>query len=203
MAKNGEKISLELIQELRERTGLGMLDCRKALEESAGDLEQALDNLRKKGAAKAAKRSANVAAEGLVHAYIHPGSRIGVMVEINCETDFVARTDDLKQFAQDLCLHITALKPLYIEPANVDEKFLMHEREIFKAQLADAGKPEKIIDQIVTGKIEKLFDEVCLIRQSFVKNDQLTVNDVLDGLRAKMGEKIVIKRFARYEIGVY
>lgn len=200
---NDNKIALALITELRERTGLGMLDCRKALEETAGDIEQAIENLRKKGAAKAAKRAGNVAAEGLIHAYIHPGSRIGVMVEINCETDFVARTEDLKQFAQDLCLQITALKPLYVEPSEVDEKFLMHEREIFKAQLADAGKPEKIIEQIVNGKIEKLYDEVCLARQAFVKNDQLTVNDVLDGLRSKMGEKIVIKRFARYEIGVY
>jgi elongation factor Ts len=202
MANNG-KISLELIQQLRERTGLGMLDCRKALEESAGDLEQAIENLRKKGAAKAAKRAGNVAAEGLVHAYIHPGSRIGVMVEINCETDFVARTEDVKQFAQDICLHITALKPMYLEPANVDEKFIAHEREIFKAQLAESGKPEKIIDQIVEGKITKLYDEVCLLRQAFVKNDQMTVADVLDGLKMKMGEKIVIKRFARYEIGVY
>ncbi len=202
MANNG-KISLELIQQLRERTGLGMLDCRKALEETAGDVEQAIENLRKKGAAKAAKRAGNVAAEGLVHAYIHPGSRIGVLVEINCETDFVARTEDIRQFAQDLCLHITAMKPMYIEPADVDEKFIVHEREIFKAQLADSGKPEKIIDQIVNGKIEKMYDEVCLSRQPFVKNDQMTVNDVLDGLKMKMGEKIIIKRFARYEIGVY
>ena len=200
---NENKIALALITQLRERTGLGMLDCRKALEESAGDIELAIENLRKSGAAKAAKRAGNVAAEGLIHAYIHPGSRIGVMVEINCETDFVARNEEIKQFAQDLCLQITALKAMYILPSEVDEKFLAREREIFKAQLLESGKPEKIVDQIVVGKIEKLFDEVCLIRQPFVKNDQLTVNDVLDGLKAKMGENIVIKRFARYEIGVY
>lgn len=197
------KISLELIQQLRERTGVGMLDCKNALMETDGDIEKAVDILRKKGSAIAAKRSGNVAAEGMVHAYIHPGSRVGVLIEINCETDFVARTDVLKQFAADLCLHIAALKPLYLSPEEVDSKFLERERSLFHAQLADSGKPEKIISQIVDGKVAKVYSEICLLQQPFVKNDQLTVDDALKEVIAKLGEKIVIRRFARYEIGSY
>jgi elongation factor Ts len=195
------KISLELIQQLRTRTGVGMMDCRKALEETNGDMEKAIEILRKKGAAVAAKRSGNVTAEGLIHAYIHPGARMGVLVEINCETDFVARTPDMQQFAQDICLQIAASKPLYLNPEDVDPKFLEHEKEILRAQLADSGKPEKVIASIVEGKLTKLYSEVCLMKQSFVKNDQLTIDDVLKDLIAKMGEKIVIKRFVRFEIG--
>lgn len=195
------KISLELIQQLRERTGVGMLDCRKALEESNGDMEKAVEILRKKGAAVAAKRSGNATGEGLVHAYIHPGARIGVLVEVNCETDFVARTPDMQQFANDICLQIAASKPLYLAPEDVDPKFLEHEKNILRAQLADSGKPEKVVEQIVEGKVQKLYSEICLMKQSFVKNDQLTIDDALKDLIAKMGEKIVIKRFSRYEIG--
>jgi len=194
-------IDRALIQELREITGLGMMDCRKALEESGGDLEKAVELLRKKGAAVAAKRASKATAEGLVHAYIHPGAQIGVMVEINCETDFVARTEAISQFANDLCLHIAALKPLYLAPEDVDPKFLAHERDILKEQLAGSGKPEKIIDQIIDGKVNKLYSEVCLLKQSFVKNDQMTVEEVVQDLMAKTGENIKIKRFARFEIG--
>lgn len=195
------KISLDLIQQLRDRTGAGMLDCKNALTQTEGDVEKAVDILRKKGAAIAAKRGANTTTEGLVHAYIHPGSRIGVIVEINCETDFVARTEVLKQFAADLCLHIAALKPLYIRSEEVDPKFLEHERSIFKAQLADSGKPEKIMEQIIQGKVNKLYTEICLLQQPFVKNDQLTIDDLLKEVIAKLGENIRIKRFARFEIG--
>lgn len=194
-------ISLELIQQLRQRTGVGMMDCKKALQETNGDIEKAVDLLRKKGAAIAAKRAGHSTAEGLVHAYIHPGSKIGVMVEINCETDFVARTDDLKNFAQDLCLHITAMKPLYLDPEAVDPKFLSHEKDFFKEQLKESGKPDKILDKIIEGKVNKLYSEVCLLQQPFVKNDQLTVEDVLKELIAKLGENIKINRFARFEIG--
>lgn len=195
------KISLELIQQLRERTGLGMMDCRKALEAANGDIEQAVESLRKKGAAVAAKRAGNATAEGVVHAYIHPGSRIGVLVEVDCETDFVARTKEVQQFVQDLCLHITALKPLYLSPEQVDPKFLEHEKEIFRAQLVESGKPPKIIDQIVEGKVTKLYSEVCLLQQQFVKNDQMTVAEVVNDLMARLGEKIIVRRFARFEIG--
>ena len=195
------KIDLSLIQELRTRTGLGMMDCRKALEESNGDVDKAIEVLRKKGAAVAAKRSDKETAQGIVHAYIHPGSLLGVLVEINCETDFVARTQDMQTFAKDLCMHIAAIKPLYLSPADVDPKFLEHERTIFKEQLASSGKPEKILEQIIEGKVKKLYSDICLLNQAFVKNDQLTIEDAIKELIAKTGENIKIRRFARFEIG--
>ncbi len=195
------KISIKQIQELRERTGLGMMDCKKALEEAGGNIDQAIDILRKKGAAVAAKRAGKATAEGIVHTYIHPGSRIGVMVEVNCETDFVARTDDFQRFTHDLCMHIAAAKPLYLNPEDVDPKFLDHEKTILKEQLADSGKPEKLLNQIIEGKINKLYSEICLLKQTFVKNDQMTIDDVLKELIAKTGENIKIRRFARFEIG--
>jgi elongation factor Ts len=195
------KITMELIQQLRDRTGVGMMDCKNALTESGGDLDKAVEILRKKGAAIAAKRSGNATVEGLVHSYIHPGSRVGVLLEINCETDFVARTDVLKQFAADICLHIAAMKPLYVSSDEVDSQLLAKERIIFKEQLAASGKPEKIIDQIVEGKIAKFYTEICLLQQPFVKNDKVTVDDVLKDIIAKLGESIKIKRFARFEIG--
>lgn len=194
-------IDKTLIQRLREITGLGMLDCKKALEEAGGDLEKAIDILRRQGAAVAAKRSARDTAEGIVHAYIHPGNRVGVLVEINCETDFVASTKDISQFAQDLCLHIAALKPLYLSPEDVDPKFLEHERDVFRAQMQDSGKPEKIVAQIIDGKVNKLYADICLLKQTFVKNDQFTIEDVLKQLIAKTGENIRVKRFVRFEIG--
>lgn len=196
------KIDTLKIQKLRDITGLGMMDCKKALEEAEGDIEKAVDLLRKKGAAVAAKRADKTTAEGLVHSYIHPGARIGVLVEINCETDFVAQTADIKEFAHGLCLHIAALKPLYISPEEVDSKLLEHERTIFKEQMAGSGKPEKILNQIIEGKIAKLYTEICLLQQAYIKNDQLTVDDVLKELIAKTGENIRIKRFARFEIGL-
>ena len=190
-----------LLQKLRDITGVGMMDCKKALEETGNDLEKAIEFLRKKGAAVASKRAEKETSEGIVHAYIHPGARLGVLIEINCETDFVARTDDFKQFAQDVCLHIAAMKPLYLYPEDVDQKFLEHEKSILRDQLAGSGKPEKIITQILDGKVQKLYDEICLVRQSFVKNDQITVADRLNELIAKTGENIKIKRFVRYELG--
>lgn len=195
------KIDMALIQQLRERTGLGMMDCKKALEETDGNLEQAVDLLRKKGALVAAKRAEKTTAEGIVQAYIHPGNQVGVLLEINCETDFVARTEALKQFASDLCMHIAALKPLYLSPEHVDEKFLEHEKSILREQLLQSGKAEKFIDKILEGKLQKLYSEVCLLNQPFVKNDQLTVDQMIQELIAKTGEKIHIKRFVRYEIG--
>lgn len=190
-----------LLIKLRERTGCGMLDCKKALEQANNDIEKAVEILRKKGADIAAKRSEHTTAEGIISAYIHPGDRIGVLIEINCETDFVARTEDLKKFAHDLCLHIAAAKPLYLKPEDVDSKFLEHEKEIIRSQLADSGKPAKIVDQIVEGKVKKLYEDICLLNQPFVKNDQLTINDLVKEMMAKTGERIVIARFTRYEIG--
>jgi elongation factor Ts len=195
------KIDISLIQQLRERTGLGMMDCKQALVEADGDIDKAIELLRKKGAAVAAKRSGKETAEGLVHAYIHPGSRIGVLIEINCETDFVARTQDIKNFAQDMGMHITAMKPLCINPEDIDPILLSREKDIFHGQMKDSGKPEKIIQQIVEGKVNKFYSEVCLMQQPFVKNDQFTVKQVIEELIAKTGENIRIKRFARFEIG--
>lgn len=194
-------IDLKLIQELRAHTGLGLLDCRKALEETGGNIDAALELLRKKGAAVAAKRSDKATSEGIIATYIHPGDKIGVLIELNCETDFVARTEDLKKLANDLCLHIAALKPLYLSPEQVDEKFLEHERSIFKEQMAGSGKPEKIVAQIIEGKVNKLMSEICLLNQTFVKNDQLTVDEAIKQVVAKTGESIKVRRFARFEIG--
>lgn len=195
------KVDLELIQQLRERTGVGMMDCKKALLETDGDIEAAILVLRKKGAAVAEKRSGNATAEGLIHAYIHPGSRVGVLIEINCETDFVARTEDLKNFAQDVCMHIAAYNPRCVSPDELDAAFIEKERTFAREQLIASGKPEKMIDQILQGKMDRLASEVCLLKQSFVKNDQMTVDDVLKELIGKMGESIKIKRFVRFEIG--
>ncbi len=195
------KIDIALIQQLRERTGLGMMDCKKALEETNGDIEKAVELLRKKGAAVAAKRSDKTTAEGLVHAYIHPGSQIGVLIEVNCETDFVARTDAIKEFAHNVCMHIAAMKPIYLSSADVDEKFLAAEKEIIKEQLAQSGKTGKVLEQILEGKLKKVFSEVCLLEQQYIKNDKFTINQVLQELIAKTGENVKIKKFARFEVG--
>ena len=194
-------IDKKLIQKLRTITGLGLMDCKKALEETGGNIDKAIEILRKKGAAVAAKRSDKETTEGVVVSYIHPGSKVGVLVELNCETDFVANTEDVQQFARDLALHIAAMKPLYLSPEHVDEKFLEHEKAIFKEQLADSGKPDKILNQIVDGKIKKLYSDICLLEQPFVKNDQVTIRQALQEIIGKTGENIKVKRFARFEIG--
>jgi elongation factor Ts len=194
-------IDLASIQELRDRTGLGMMDCKKALIEADGNIELAVELLRKKGAAIAAKRSGKETAEGLVCAYIHPGDRVGVLLELNCETDFVASNEQVRQVAKDIAMHIAALKPLYLSPEDVDSKFLEREKDILRAQLADSGKPEKILNQIMEGKLQKLYSEVCLLKQVFVKNDQLTIEQLLQEIIAKTGENIKIRRFTRYEVG--
>ena len=195
------KIDLNLIQQLRDRTGVGMMDCKKALIEANGDMDKALEILRKKGASVAQKRSGNALGEGIVEAYIHPGAKVGVLIEINCETDFVARTEDMKRFAQEVCLHIAAFKPLCVSSESMDPAFIEKERAFHRTQLLESGKPEKMVDQIVEGKLKKLASEVCLLQQPFVKNDKLTVDDILKELIAKMGENIKINRFVRYEIG--
>lgn len=194
-------VTLELIQQLRERTGAGMIDCKKALTETNGDIEKAIEILRKKGAAIAEKRAGHATAEGLVHAYIHPGSRVGVLIEVDCETDFVARTDEFKQFATDMCMQIAAFNPKYVAPEDVDKDLVDKERATYVAELLASKKPAAVIDQIVEGKLNKLYSAICLLKQTYVKNDQLSVEDVLKGLIGKMGENIKIKRFARFEIG--
>lgn len=194
------KIDLALIQQLRDRTGIGMMDCKKALIEAGGDIDKAVEILRKKGIAVASKRAGNETGQGIVHAYIHPGATLGVLIEINCETDFVARTKEMAQFAHDVCMHIAASKPLFVSEESVDENFVKSERAIFVAQLMESGKPEAMIQSIVDGKVKKMYADICLLRQKFVKNDQITIDDLLKELIAKMGENIKIRRFALFQV---
>jgi elongation factor Ts len=190
-----------MVKELREKTGAGMMDCKKALAETGGDLQKALDYLRQKGLATAAKRAGRVASEGRIGSYIHAGGKIGVMVEVNCETDFVAKTDDFQAFAKDIAMHIAASNPSYIRREEVTVEVLEREKEIYRAQARDAQKPEKVIDKIVEGKLEKFYGETCLLEQPFVKDPDLTIQDLLNGLIGKLGEKIEIRRFTRYQVG--
>jgi elongation factor Ts len=195
------EVSANMVKELREKTGAGMMDCKKALAETGGDFQKALDYLRQKGLATAAKRAGRVASEGRIGSYIHAGGKIGVMVEVNCETDFVAKTDDFQAFAKDIAMHIAASNPSYIRREEVTVEVLEREKEIYRAQARDAKKPEKVIDKIVEGKLEKFYGETCLLEQPFVKDPDLTIQDLLNGLIGKLGEKIEIRRFTRYQVG--
>ena len=190
-----------MVRELREKTGAGMMDCKKALAETEGNFEKAVDYLRQKGLATAAKRAGRVASEGRVGSYIHAGGKIGVMVEVNCETDFVAKTDDFQAFAKDVAMQIAASSPLFVRREEVPPAVLEKEREIYRLQAREAGKPEKIIEKIVDGKLEKYYSEVCLLEQIFVKNTDITIQDLLNGLIGKLGEKIEVRRFARFQVG--
>lgn len=189
----------ELIKELRELTGAGMMDVKEALDATNGDKEAAIDFLRKKGSVKLTKKADRVANEGIVESYIHAGGRIGVLVELNCETDFVARTDDFKQLAKDIALHIAASAPLYVSSAEVPEEALQREQEIYKEQAQ--GKPQDIVDKMMSGRIQKYYEEVCLLNQPFVKDSSITVQDMLGASVSKMGENIQVRRFARFVLG--
>jgi elongation factor Ts len=195
------QISLELIKQLRERTAAGFSDCKKALEEAGGDIEKAIDILRKKGLAIAAKRAGKEAKEGIVEAYIHANKKIGVLVEINCETDFVARTDEFREFAHNVAMQIAATNPISITREEVPTEVLEREKRIYEEQLREAGKPENVIPKILEGKLEKFYKENVLLEQPFIKNPELTIQDLLNELMSKTGEKIVIRRFARFQVG--
>jgi len=195
------EVSANMVKELREKTGAGMMDCKKALSETGGDFQKALDYLRQKGLATAAKRAGRVASEGRVGSYIHAGGKIGVMVEVNCETDFVAKTDDFQAFAKDVAMHIAASNPSYVRREEVTADVLEREKEIYRAQARDAKKPEKVMEKIVEGKLEKFYSEVCLLEQPFVKDPDITIQDLLNGLIGKLGEKVEIRRFTRYQVG--
>jgi elongation factor Ts len=195
------EISAQKVKELREKTGAGMMDCKKALMETGGDFDKASNYLREKGIAKAASRAGRTANEGLVVSYIHPGDKLGVLLEVNCETDFVARTDDFKVFAKDVSMQIAATNPLAIKREDVDPKVVEAESEIYRQQALNEGKPEKILDKIVSGKLDKFFAETCLMEQPFVKDNEKTITDLLNDLIAKIGENITIKRFARFRLG--
>ena len=194
-------ITAALVKELREKTGAGMMDCKKALSATDGDLEKAIDFLREKGLAAAAKKAGRVAAEGLVEAYIHGGGRIGVLVEVNCETDFVAKTDAFKELVKDIAMHIAATNPSYLKREEVPTAELEHEQAVLAEQARNEGKPEKIIEKMVAGRIEKYYKEVCLMEQPFVKDPDKTISDLITESIAKIGENISIRRFTRYQLG--
>ena len=193
------EISASLVKELREKTNAGMMDCKRALAEAKGDLAAAEDILRKKGIASAGKKSSRVAKEGAIASYIHLQGKVGVLVEINCETDFVAKNDIFRDFVKDVTLHIAAAHPLYVSREQVPEKLVLAEREIYAAQVQ--GKPANIVDKIVDGKVEKFFSTVCLLEQPFIKNPDLTIKDLLTSKIAELGENMIIRRFTRYMVG--
>lgn len=195
------KITSQMVKELREKTNAGMMDCKKALGETDGDMEKAVDLLRQKGLAVAAKRADRATSEGVVECYIHAGGKLGVMVEVGCETDFVAKTDDFKAFARDIAMHVAAVNPVAVSREEIPTDLVEREKAIYVKQAQESGKPENIIEKIVTGKIEKYISEICLLDQKFVKNPDLSIQDLLNELVAKMGENISIKRFARFQIG--
>lgn len=194
-------VSASAVKELRERTGAGMLDCKKALEETDGNLEKAIELLREKGLAAAAKKGGRIATEGTVESYIHAGGRIGVLVEINCETDFVGKTDQFREFARDIAMQIAAASPRYVRREEVPADELEKEKEILRAQALAEGKPEKIVDKMVEGRINKYYEEYCLLEQSFIKDPDKTVETLLKEKISTIGENISIRRFVRYELG--
>jgi elongation factor Ts len=194
-------IPAKLVAELRARTGAGMMDCKRALEEAGGDLEKAVDVLRRRGAAKADKRAGRAASEGLIEAYVHFNGRVGVLVELNCETDFVARTDDFRALAKDLALHIASAAPLAVRVEDLPPEVVAREQEIYRAQLADEQKPEHVKEKIVAGRLKKFFEERVLLEQRFVKDEQRTVGDLVKELASKTGENVQVRRFVRFELG--
>lgn len=194
-------ISAAMVKELREATGSGIMDCKRVLAEADGDMEKAFELLRKKGLAKAAKRAGRSTSEGIVYSYIHTGAKLGVLVEVNCESDFVAKTDDFIEFAKNIAMHIAATNPAGLTPDDVDKSVVEKEREIFRAQVLEEGKPENIIDKIVDGKVEKFYKEVCLLSQQYIKDPQKTIEEFLKETIGKIGENIQIRRFARFQIG--
>ena len=195
------KITAQMVKELREKTNAGMMDCKKALGETEGDMEKAVDFLRQKGLAVAAKRAGRATSEGVVQSYIHAGGKLGVMVEVGCETDFVAKTDSFLVFAKDIAMHIAAANPVSLTREDVAEDLIQREKDIYTKQALDSGKPENIVEKIVEGKINKFYTEVCLMEQKFVKNPDSSIQDLLNELIASLGENISIKRFARFQIG--
>jgi elongation factor Ts len=194
-------ISASMVKELREKTGAGIMDCKEALAECQGDMEKAIDFLRKKGLATAAKRAGRATSEGTVQSYIHMGGKIGVMVEVDCETDFVAKTDDFIEFARNLAMHIAATSPVGITSEDVPAAIIDRERAIYRDQALEMGKPEKMIDKIIDGKMNKFFKDSCLMNQQYVKDPDKTIADYLNEVVAKTGEKITVKRFARFQVG--
>ena len=195
------EITAALVKELREKTNAGMMDCKKALQDTGGDMEKAIDLLRQKGLAKALKRAGKEASEGMIHAYIHLGGRIGVLLEVNCETDFAAGSEDFVEFVKNVAMHIAASNPLGINPEDIPQEVVEREKAIYMAQAQESGKPANILEKMVEGKMRKYFEESTLLQQKYVKDPEKTIQDYLNELVAKIGEKIIIRRFARYQLG--
>jgi elongation factor Ts len=195
------EISIESVKDLRQRTGAGVVDCKTALQEAGGDVDAAIEYLRRKGLATAAKKAGRIATDGLVSSYIHAGGKIGVLVEVNCETDFVAKTEDFQAFVKNITMQIAAANPQYIRREEIPAEVLERERRIYRTQALDSGKPEKVIEKIVEGKMERYYSEVCLLEQTYIKDSDLTVKDVLDAVIAKVGENISLRRFTRFQLG--
>ena len=195
------KISMDLIRELRNKTGAGVMDCKQALVEAGGDIQRAQDILREKGSVGAIKRSARDTREGLVSSYVHSGSKLGVLLEVNCETDFVARTSEFSQLAKELTMQIAAMDPLWIKPEDVPKEVIEKEKEIYKKQAQELGKPEKVVEKIVQGRLQKYFTQVCLLEQPYIKDPKLKVKDLLAESVAKLGENIRVGRFTRFKVG--
>jgi elongation factor Ts len=194
-------ISADAVKKLREKTGVGLMDCKEALKQSNGDMEKAMDFLREKGLAKLQKRMGRVASEGSIVSYIHTGGKIGAIVEVNCETDFVANTKEFQEFARDIAMQVTASNPLYVKREDVPQDIIDKEKEIYKKQALESGKPEKIVEKIAEGKLEKFYQEICLVEQSYIKNSDITVKELMEELIVKMGEKLLINRFVRFQLG--
>jgi elongation factor Ts len=194
-------ISAKVVAELREKTGAGMMDCKEALKNSNGDLNKAIEHLRIKGMAAAQKRAERTTSNGVIYSYIHMEGKVGAMVEINCETDFVAKTDDFRELARDIAMQIAAMSPLYLRREDIPDEVLNKEREIYKEEAMKSGKPEKVIEKITEGKMEKYYSEVCLVDQKFIKEDKITIKDLVTQKIAKTGENIVIRRYVRYKLG--
>ncbi len=195
------QISAAMVKELREATGSGIMDCKRVLAEAEGNMDNAVDLLRKKGLAKAAKRAGRSTSEGVIFSYIHTGAKLGVLVEVNCESDFVAKTENFQQFAKNIAMHIAAANPMGLNPEDIDLAVIEKEKEIFRAQMLEEGKPENIIDKIVEGKVEKFYKEVCLMSQQYVKDPQKTISELVKETISSIGENIQIKRFVRFQIG--
>lgn len=194
-------IAANLVMELRKKTGAGIMDCKKALQETDGDLQKAVDYLRKRGIATAQKKSGRETKEGMIDAYIHPGNRIGVLVEVNCETDFVANTGDFRQFVKNVAMQIAAANPLVVSREDLSPDVIEKEKEIYREQMKSSNKPDQIIEKIVEGKLEKYYQNVCLLEQGYIRDPEKTIKDLMTEVIAKLGENIVIRRFARYQLG--
>ena len=195
------ELNADVVKELREKTGAGFMDCKKALAETGGNLDKAVDYLRQKGLAAAAKKADRVAADGAVGAYVHPGGKIGVLVEINCQTDFVARTTEFQTLLKDVAMQIAAANPCYVKREEVPADEIEKEREIYRRQALESGKAEKVIEKIVEGKMERFYSEVCLVEQAFIKDPDRKISDIINDAITRMGEKIEVRRFARYHLG--